>query len=378
MKHFYEQLAAAFKGGRSFVLVSIISSSGSTPRGDGAKMAVFENGETIGTIGGGAVEYASGQAAMEGFHSQGSWSRAFSLTGGDKAELGMVCGGQVEVCFLYVDAGNEPFLKMLERIVAAYDENLDLWLVTKLMDGAAVDMGIYDPVKGIQFLRSAGELPEDYPQRFFKKRSLLLTGEPSWFAEPLTRSGYTYIFGGGHVAQALVPVIAGLEFKPVIYEDREHFCREALFPGVSRTIRGSFEDIAPSVTLTDNDFVLIMTRGHQCDYEVLKQVLKCPAAYIGVIGSRNKIARTKERLLADGFTNQDMERIHWPIGLAIKAKTPAEIAISIAAELILCRATLWEETAAAAPASLAGDAAAQPPEAGSQTAGAASSAAGKE
>ncbi|MBS5522189.1 MAG: XdhC family protein [Clostridiales bacterium] len=342
MQHFFEQINIALKEGRNFVLVSIISSTGSTPRGDGAKMAVFENGQTLGTIGGGAVEYVSTKAALEGFSKRASWSRVFSLTPGDKAELGMVCGGRVEVCFLYIDAGNERFGRMIGRILAAYKENLDTWLVTKLVDKAAEDMGIYDPIHGLQFLKERPKLPDGWEERLFKRVPVLLEGNPSWFGEPLTRSGYTYIFGGGHVAQALVPVISNLEFKTIVYEDRKEFCNAKLFPGVHKVIYGEFLKISEEITLTGRDFVIIMTRGHQCDYEVLTQILKCPVAYIGVIGSRNKIARTKERLLDDGFSLKDIERVHWPIGLPVKAKTPAEIAISIAAELILCRANLWE------------------------------------
>lgn len=342
MKQFFEELLKALKAGRSLVLVNIISSTGSTPRGDGAKMAVFENGETLGTIGGGAVEYASTKAALEGFLARSSWSRVFSLTSGDKAELGMVCGGQVEVCFMYVDAGDTRFCMMLEDILADYDKNVDVWLITRYVGGAAVDMGLYDSENGLKFLEDPESLPQNYRQSFFKSRSVLVPGDTAWFSEPLMRSGYTYVFGGGHVAQALVPVISNLEFKTVVYEDREHFCRAGLFPGVHEVIRGDFSDIGARLTVAPNDFVIIMTRGHQSDYEVLVQILRSPAAYIGVIGSRNKIARTKERLAAQGFSEADMARIHWPIGLAIKAQTPAEIAISIAAELILCRAVLRE------------------------------------
>lgn len=342
MKQFFEQLYSAVLAGRSLVLVSIISSTGSTPRGDGAKMAVFENGETIGTIGGGAVEYASTQAALQGFSDRSSWIRSFSLTSGDKADLGMVCGGSVEVCFLYIDGSDVHFCDLFGKIVDNYNYNMDVWLLTKIQDGAVADMGLYDSELGIQYLEHEEELPSDYRQKFFKSRSVLVSGDITWFCEPLMRSGYTYIFGGGHVAQALVPVISPLEFKTVIYEDREEFCQKELFPGIEKIIQGDFNEIAPKICLTPNDYVLIMTRGHQCDYEVLSQVLKYPVAYIGVIGSRNKIAKTKERLIADGFSPSDFDRIHWPVGLPIKARTPAEIAISIAAQLILCRAQLQE------------------------------------
>ena len=92
------------------------------------------------------------------------------------------------------------------------------------------------------------------------------------------------------------------------------------------------------MTLTADDYAVVMTPGHQADYEVLAQVLRSEAGYIGCIGSRGKIAKTRERLLADGFTDADLARVHAPIGLPILAETPEEIAISVAAEMIEHRA----------------------------------------
>ena len=89
--------------------------------------------------------------------------------------------------------------------------------------------------------------------------------------------------------------------------------------------------------ITADDYVVIMTPGHQGDYEVLAQALRTPAKYIGCIGSRKKIAVTRERLLADGFSDEDISRVHAPIGLPIGGETPAEVAVSVAAQLIACR-----------------------------------------
>ena len=348
MKGFFTQLGNALQQGRPFVLVSIISCTGSTPGGQGARMAVFEDGTTLGTIGGGAVEYAAAGEAMEGFAHQGSWSRGFTLTPADRAGLGMVCGGTAEVSFMYIDARQPRFAEMFFEIAASFDENTDLWLVTGHRGPAVKDMGIYDTERGFRFFENEPALPDGQKARLFGPAAVLLKdGDISWFAQPLTGRGYVCIFGGGHVAQALVPVLAPLSFKCLVFEDREEFCKKERFLGVSRVVHGDFRKLAPQVDITDRDFVVIMTRGHQSDYEVLTQALASPAPYIGVIGSRKKIAASKERLLKDGFSLKQLERIHWPIGLAIRAKTPAEIAVSIAAELILCRAQLREDALAA-------------------------------
>ncbi|MEG0513759.1 MAG: XdhC family protein, partial [Clostridia bacterium] len=131
-----------------------------------------------------------------------------------------------------------------------------------------------------------------------------------------------------------------LDFSPIVFDDRLEFANTALFPLAERVVLGDFSGIATKVTLTPADYVVIMTRGHHYDHELLTQVLGTPAAYIGLIGSRSKIAHTKSLLFEEGFSEQDFQRVHTPIGLPIKAETPAEIAVSIAAEMILHRASL--------------------------------------
>ena len=101
---------------------------------------------------------------------------------------------------------------------------------------------------------------------------------------------------------------------------------------------GDFTDLARQVTVTADDYVVIMTRGHQADYEVLTQVLRSGARYLGCIGSKRKLALCRDRLLQAGFTPEEYARLHAPIGLAIGAQTPEEIAVSVAAEMIAVRA----------------------------------------
>ena len=104
------------------------------------------------------------------------------------------------------------------------------------------------------------------------------------------------------------------------------------------TVGGDFRRIFDKVSLTADDYAVVMTPGHQADYEILEQVLRTLATYIGCIGSRKKVALTRERLAAAGFSQQDIDRVHAPIGLPILAETPEEIAISVAAEMIRHRA----------------------------------------
>lgn len=148
------------------------------------------------------------------------------------------------------------------------------------------------------------------------------------------QTNIVYIFGGGHVAQELVPVLSHLDFTCIVFDDRPEFANSKSFPDAFKCIVGNFERLNDYINVNQQDYVCIMTRGHQFDYLVQKQILQTPAHYIGVMGSRKKTLAIREKLLADGFSEEEINRCKSPIGLDIHAETPAEIAISIAGELI--------------------------------------------
>ena len=124
------------------------------------------------------------------------------------------------------------------------------------------------------------------------------------------------------------------------YDDRPEFADPALFPQAESVLSGDFTKIGEKITLTADDYVVIMTRGHQADYEVLEQTLRSGVKYLGCIGSRRKLTLCRERLLAAGFTAEEYAAVHAPIGLPIGAETPEEIAVSVTAQLIAVRAGL--------------------------------------
>lgn len=335
MIHFFKKLRQRLEPGQSFVLVNVVDSAGSTPRGSGAKMAVFADGSYMGTIGGGNVEYLSIQQAVQAIKEKKSMGKGFNLTKNQKADIGMICGGNVEVSFQYIDGENTAYLEMLDHMLKLYEDDVDAWFITAMRDGAVCDTGVYDKENGLHFMTAVSE---EQIRPYLKNKSVQTETDPMCFVEPLVQSGCVYVFGGGHVAQELVPVISHVGFRVVVFEDRENFAKPELFPGVHHTVLGSFKELSEQITIRENDYIVIMTRGHQSDYEILRQVLCMQTAYVGVIGSRHKIAATTKRLLDDGISEQDIARMHTPIGLPIKGETPAEIAISIAAEMILCRA----------------------------------------
>ncbi|MDO4487515.1 MAG: xanthine dehydrogenase accessory protein XdhC [Eubacteriales bacterium] len=274
MREIYEGLKKTIDSGKPVILCTIIASSGSTPRGTGAMMVVTEEGICAGSIGGGAIEYKSIEIAKNALVTKNTYIHSFQLRRNDIQDIGMICGGDAEVLFSYIDP--------------AMPETMEKYL----------------------------EIEKE--------------------VEKLAR---VYIFGGGHVAQALVPVLNSLEFQCTVLDDRDDFIKPELFGGVAKTIKMNLEDVTSGIEITENDFVCIMTRGHKDDLEVEYQILKTPAKYIGVIGSSKKSAGVNRQLTERGINPKDIKRVTTPIGYKLKgAQTPAEIAICIAAQLIEVRA----------------------------------------
>lgn len=340
MIHLFQQLLARLKNGNPAVLCSIIASSGSVPRGAGAKMAVFSDGSFCGTIGGGNVEYCTIQKAMDVHKTGHDAQESFLLHPNQVQDIGMVCGGEVTVYFQHFDPEQKETLALLRHILSRLQCNCNCWLIMALKDGRVTDFGTWDDETGLRGLQSIDEaalLPH------LGSRSVHLQGETHLYIEPLCQRGIVYIFGGGHVGRALCPVLANVGFRVCVVENRPGLCEAERFPGAMAVLQDDCKDIQKTIPITKDDYVAIMTPGHADDRDILNQVLWTPARYIGVIGSRKKIAATNAWLLERGHDPASLSRIISPIGLPIQAQTPEEIAISIAAQLIAHRASTKQE-----------------------------------
>lgn len=323
MKAFFEALLDALRHGRAAVLCCILSSSGSAPRGAGAKMAVFADGSILGTIGGGAAERQAIEKALRIFDGSSAGSCRFDLAAGQLGDVGMICGGEVTVSFRLLPAAPQE-LAELDAVCAALGRRENAWLLCRITGGAMGPLSV----------AHTGEVENDLLQR-----APVYLPDAGWYAEPLTRTETVYIVGGGHVGAALARLLPQVGFSVVVYDEREELLARGAYPGAALCC-GSFADFTRQVRVTENDYVVVMTPGHLDDRLVLAQVLETSACYIGCIGSRRKVELTNQALLAQGFDAGNIARIHAPIGLEIFAETPEEIAVSIAAELIRHRA-VW-------------------------------------
>ena len=326
MRNMLKTVQEKLTHGEDLVLVTVIASSGATPRGAGARMLVGKEGRICGTIGGGAVEYRSEQIAATVLEEKTSRGHDFTLTKDDVQNLGMICGGACDVFFHYLPAEDAHTIMLCEEAEAHFRKGNALWLLTDV--GENGQMGLYAQELGYWGIAVAGLPLSRHPERF-----------GNIFAEQINASGKVYVFGGGHVAQELVPVLSHVGFRCVVMDDREAFTNPDLFPGAESIICGDMTRLADYMSIGNEDYVCVMTRGHSHDTVVQAQVLKCHPTYCGVIGSPHKAAGVRKTLKEEyGLSDEELDLVTTPIGLNIKGETPAEIAISIAAQMILHRA----------------------------------------
>lgn len=325
MREMLKTMRQRLLAGEDLVLVTVIATSGSTPRGAGARMLVGREGRICGTIGGGAVEHRSEQIAGEVLREQSSRDHHFTLTKNDVQNLGMICGGACHVFFHYLRAGAAAAIALAQQAEAGFARGGDLWLISDLANGGRLSLTD-------QRTEAMADIRPRHP------RWLQADGQ-NLYIEKICDSGRVYVFGGGHVAQELVPVLAHLGFRCTVMDDRPEFADPALFPAAQQVVLGDFGRIADYLQISDQDYVCVMTRGHASDTVVQAQVLRCRPCYCGVIGSRHKAAGVRRVLKEEyGLTDAELDRVTTPIGLEIQSETPAEIAISIAAQLIQHRA----------------------------------------
>lgn len=317
-KQLLDAIAAGLAEGNGCMLATVLSRRGSAPRGIGTSMVVSCTGNQTGTVGGGFLEHRVKQDALHFLAKQEVAIRAYDIHADEKN----VYSGGVTILFRAF-AGVEG-RKLIAQMEDAFANRNEAYFVCQLKNGIPQESSVL----------SESELRETCGINCPPEQPVLTEGEPAWLIEPLRELPRVILFGGGHVAQCMARQLDLLDYRIWVVEDREAFAKEELFPSAERVLHCDYATIEPLLNLTLRDHAIVMSRGHETDYQILRWLLRSKADYIGCIGSRKKIALTKERLRADGLNEAKIERLHAPIGLAICAQTPAEIAVSVAAELI--------------------------------------------
>lgn len=195
----------------------------------------------------------------------------------------------------------------------------------------------YEAIQQALELLASGEPNTTWRKNLTEKEGMACGGAATVYMEVLGREDDLVIFGAGHVGKAVAELGAFCGFRVIVWDEREEFANLQKIPR-AKTIACPIEEIYENgIKLHERSYVVIMTRGHALDSEVVTITDKQPGAYYGMIGSRSKIATVRKQLLEQGVSEEHLDRIHKPIGLPLKAETPEEIAVSVLAELIAVR-----------------------------------------
>jgi xanthine dehydrogenase accessory factor len=330
----FKTMLEKINSGEDTVLATIVADTGSSPRSAGAHILVDKNGRVCGTIGGGTLEYKSIQLACGLLEQRQSRRKTYRLYRNDEEELGMLCGGNVDVFFQFIEGDDKKTASLLEECISRLGKDEDLWLFIDLTSPADWTMALYS---GGSLFPEGMELSGDDIRELARNKEVLIKKRGRRiYGEPVNFAGKVFIFGGGHVAQALAPVLNSIGFRCLVFDNREEFVSRELFPHALDLITGDYDHIEEKLTVGSGDYIVIVT--HAYDLAVLRQIIDKNCAYVGVIGSKTKAAALKQQLAQEGVSGETLDKINTPIGLRIKSETPEEIAVSIAGEMILRRA----------------------------------------
>jgi len=362
---FYRRLAELAQAGEPVATATVVAARGSTPREVGARMIVRKGGAIVGSVGGGCGEAQVFWEAVRVLEEGRPRICEVDLAG-DMNDLSPTnCGGVMGV---FVDrcgwdcpaAVGLSDLDVLRRIGEADAERRAVTLLMAVAnpgDAAGIPAGAKWLADGSGAL--LGALPGDLAPVFGDLASAALAAGQSrlawlrpsasgWeraaegeglgvFVEPLPPQPELVIVGAGHIAQPLAQMGTLLDFEVTVLDDRGAFASRERFPEADTILAGPIDEMLATRPIGPSTYLVLVTRGHQHDEAALKTVIASEAAYIGMIGSRRRVKEVFRHLEAAGVPARLTSRVHAPIGLDIGARTPSEIAVAIAGQLVQVR-----------------------------------------
>ncbi|HEY3219479.1 MAG TPA: XdhC family protein [Gemmatimonadales bacterium] len=311
----WQAAADLIRQNRAGALATVARVRGSTPVPAGTKMLVGAQGRLIGSIGGGCVEAEVIGAALDAQASRRPSLLTHHLNADLAGDLGLSCGGTVDI-FVEPLLADDAYVRVLEAAAAA-----EAGMVRTATEWSSGPVKTFEPLARAGFTGAAATLTRD--GRFMEERLL-----------PAPR---VFVFGAGHVGAAIARAAAAAGFRVVVIDDRAEYADASRFPAGIAVLAADVETALSRYTLTTADAAVIATRGHRNDALILERVATSPASYVGLLGSRRKKVVVSKGLKAAGVPAKSLQRVRVPVGLAIGAVTPEEIAVSVVAELISWR-----------------------------------------
>ena len=307
-------LSTWLKEKRKVAIATVISTWGSAPRPVGGQMAIDVNGEIIGSVSGGCIEGAVISEGIKSIKDGKTRVKDYGISNNLAWEVGLACGGELKILVQPLDIEDSIVNSMVAHIKNRQPIKLEV-----------------DCITGERLINNSLTNETSYYNKLTNQFIHVLAPHPRLF-----------IIGAVHIAQALVSLANIANYDITLIDPREHFATKKRFPDCK--IINEWPDTAlANVTLDKATHIVTLTHDPKIDDPALITALKHDVGYIGSLGSKKTHYKRCERLLSLGLKEDEVSRIHAPVGLNIKAKTPAEIAISILAELTNYRRTKFDE-----------------------------------
>lgn len=342
MKNIYIELLKEIKKKKACALATIIETKGSAPQIPGASAIFTSSGLLMGTLGGGILEANAQKKALSALETGHSIIVEFDLTSDSFTEDKAICGGEAKIL---IDPEPERHIEAFQSLhdsqknhqpgVLATTISLTPKGSTRISRTWMDEQTLSDSESRLHRVISREGIQKSLSQN----RPVLLRNRENWlFLEPVLPHSQLVIAGAGHIGQAVAHLGSLLNFEVTVIDDRVEYANAGKLPDADHLVVGDIGTALERFTITPDTYIVIVTRGHRHDTDVLKSCISSPASYIGMIGSRRKIDLIREKFLIEGWaTTEEFDRVYAPIGLDIHSKTVEEIAVSIAAQLVLVR-----------------------------------------
>ena len=323
---------------KSIALATVVQTWGSSPRRAGAKMAITPDGKITGSVSGGCVEGAVYETGVDVLKSNRPQLLHFGVADETAWEVGLACGGSIDI---FVKPLEGEFFRALREVLV---EEKTAVLVTVIRGPAELlgremlveEDGSVTGSLSDELNKPAIDMAREILTQSESRRAML-NDDIEVFAEVILPPPTLIAVGGVHITIALMALAKTLGYRTVVIDPRSAFGNEERFPNVDKLVQRWPDEAFEEIPLTRSTAVAMLTHDPKLDDPALKIALPSPAFYVGALGSKTTQAKRRQRLLDDGMTAEQLNRLHGPIGLKIGAGTPEEIAMSIMAEVVAAR-----------------------------------------
>ena len=357
MKNFYSRIVDLLEAKRTLALATVVEAEGSAPQKAGVSALFSEKGPILGTIGGGLVEARVQAQAPPAIKKGRSTISEMTLEDEIYESEGAICGGRVVILLDGRPGRDREAFRSLKNSLSGRRPGIMATLIEGPYSEEMIvsrhwlekDSGTVG-IQGSAAHLFATEIQEMFSETIVTQTKLVKKKSPStpkenWiFLERQSPLPRLVIAGAGHIGQAVAHLASLLDFEVTVIDDRPDFANSERFPEADSIIVDDIGRAMLDFPLDPESSVVIVTRGHAKDAEALRSCIGRKAVYIGMIGSARKVALMRGSFIQNGWaTPAEFDRVRAPIGLAIGSKSVEEIAVSIAAELILTRSRTREK-----------------------------------